>query len=65
MHLDSCMHDVTQWVATQPVEVHVEMDGRPKARREFHVSDTIRGYTYATTRVVHDTLYVITAWRVL
>ena len=43
----------------------VEMDGRPKARQEFHVSDTVRGNDYATTRVVRDTPYVITARRAL
>ena len=41
------------------------MDGGPKARQEFHVSDTVRGNTYATTRVVRDTPYVITARRAL
>ena len=41
------------------------MDGGPKARREFHVSDTVRGNAYATTRVVRDTPYAITAQRVL
>jgi hypothetical protein len=43
----------------------VETDGGLKARQEFHVSDTVRGYAYATTRVVRDTPYVITARRAL
>ena len=38
----------------------VEMDGGPKARQEFHVSDTVRGNTYATTRVVRDNAYATT-----
>ena len=46
-------------------EMVVETDGRPKAQREFHMSDTVRGNAYATTRVVCDTLYAITARRAL
>jgi hypothetical protein len=39
----------------------VEMDGGPKARWEFHKSDTVHGNAYVTTRVVRDTPYVIMA----
>jgi hypothetical protein len=41
------------------------MDGGPKARREFHMSDTMCGYAYVTTEVVRDTPYAITAQHVL
>ena len=36
------------------------MDGGPKAQREFHVSDTVRGNAYVTTRVVCGNTYATT-----
>ena len=47
------------------VDGGVETDSGPKAQREFHVSDTIRGNTYTTTRVVRDVPYAIMARRAL
>jgi hypothetical protein len=53
------------WAAGKYYDSAVEMDSGPKARQEFHMSDTVRGNAYATTRVVRDMPYAIMAQHAL